>query len=126
MASRSGDAVNFSWNSTSKVLSIQVESTLPPGTDLAAIAQAPARNPVDDEVFYFVMPDRFANGDPSNDLGGLNGDRLVTGFDPTDKGFYHGGDLAGLSAKLDYLDQLGVTAIWMNACLQKQAGAGRQ
>ena len=39
------------------------------------------------------MADRFANGDTANDTGGLTGDRLQTGFDPTDKGFYHGGDL---------------------------------
>ncbi len=120
----SGDAVTFSWDSSTKVLSIQVDSTLPPGIDLAAIAQTPPRNPVDDEVFYFVMPDRFANGDPSNDQGGLSGDRLVTGFDPTDKGFYHGGDLAGLTAKLDYLDQMGVTAIWMTPVFKNKPVQG--
>ena len=66
-----------------------------------------------DEVIYFLLPDRFANGDPSNDRGGLKGGRLATGFDPTDKGFYHGGDLKGLIAKLPYIQQLGVTAIWV-------------
>ena len=70
------------------------------------------------------MPDRFANGDPSNDQGGLSGDRLVTGFDPTDKGFYHGGDLAGLAAKLDYLDQMGVTAIWMTPVFKNKPVQG--
>ncbi|GLZ43191.1 alpha-amylase family glycosyl hydrolase [Actinokineospora sp. NBRC 105648] len=66
------------------------------------------------ERFYFVMPDRFANGDVGNDRGGTTDpDRLKTGFDPSDKGFYHGGDLAGLRSKLGYLDGLGVTAIWM-------------
>jgi hypothetical protein len=35
-----------------------------------------------DEVTYFLLPDRFENGDPSNDRGGLEGGRLVTGFDP--------------------------------------------
>ena len=39
--------------------------------------------------------------------------RWSTGFDPTHKGFYHGGDLAGLEAQLPYLDGLGVNAIWM-------------
>ena len=39
-----------------------------------------------DEVIYFLLPDRFENGDPSNDRGGLSGDRLKTGFDPADKG----------------------------------------
>src|SRR5690606_21655272 len=43
----------------------------------------------------------------------LSGDRLVTGFEPSDKRFYHGGDLAGLLNQMDYLEQLGVRAIWM-------------
>jgi glycosidase len=67
----------------------------------------------EDEIVYFVLPDRFANGDASNDRGGLEGDRLTTGFDPTHKGFYHGGDLAGLTARLDYIQALGTTAIWL-------------
>ena len=65
------------------------------------------------EQFYFVLPDRFANGDRRNDTGGLTGDRLATGLDPTDKGFYHGGDLKGLIDKLDYIQGLGTTAIWL-------------
>lgn len=61
-----------------------------------------------DDVIYLIMPDRFANGDPSND-------------DPTkSKGIldrskprrYHGGDLQGIIDKLPYLKSLGVTAIW--------------
>ncbi|MFN8443848.1 MAG: hypothetical protein U0175_23920 [Caldilineaceae bacterium] len=44
------------------------------------------------------MPDRFANGSAANDNGGLSGNRSVTGFDVTDSGYYHGGDLAGLLA----------------------------
>ncbi len=70
-----------------------------------------ARSP-EQEVIYFVLPDRFDNGDPANDRGGLTGDRLVTGYDPTHKGFYHGGDLKGLTRKLDYIQGLGITAIW--------------
>ena len=66
-----------------------------------------------DEVIYFVLPDRFENGDPSNDRGGLSGSRLVTGFDPSSKGFYHGGDLKGLIKRLDYIQGLGVTALWV-------------
>ncbi len=64
---------------------------------------------VEDEVIYFVLPDRFANGDPGNDLGGYPADRLVSGYDPTHKGFYHGGDLKGLTEKLDYIQGMGVT-----------------
>jgi pullulanase-type alpha-1,6-glucosidase len=65
------------------------------------------------EQFYFVLPDRFANGDRRNDTGGLTGDRLATGLDPKDKGFYHGGDLKGVMDRLDYIEGLGTTAIWL-------------
>ena len=65
-----------------------------------------------EEVIYFVLPDRFANGDASNDLGGYEADRLKSGYDPTHKGFYHGGDLKGLTERLDYIQGMGVTAIW--------------
>ncbi len=69
--------------------------------------------PVEDDVIYFLLPDRFENGDPSNDRGGIEGTRIDHGFDPTDKAFYHGGDLAGLTARLDYIAGLGATAIWL-------------
>ena len=76
-------------------------------------AQHSLRSGLTDQNFYFVMGDRFANGDPSNDEGGLVGDRDVTGFDPTSKAFYNGGDLAGLESKLDYIKGLGTDAIWL-------------
>ena len=41
-----------------------------------------------EEFIYFLLPDRFENGDKTNDLGGLKGDRLATGYDPTSKGFF--------------------------------------
>jgi len=66
-----------------------------------------------DEFMYFALPDRFENGDPGNDRGGLGGDRLVNGFDPSHKGFYHGGDLRGFRQRLDYIEALGATAIWL-------------
>ncbi|MCC2031694.1 pullulanase-type alpha-1,6-glucosidase [Microbacterium allomyrinae] len=78
-----------------------------------ALVAAPVRQPGSQEQFYFVMTDRFANGDASNDTGGIAGDRLVNGFDPTDKGFYNGGDIAGLRDNLDYIEGLGTTAIWL-------------
>ncbi|MFI2103855.1 pullulanase-type alpha-1,6-glucosidase [Isoptericola sp. NPDC019693] len=73
----------------------------------------PVRQAGSDERFYFVMTDRFANGDASNDTGGIEGDRLEHGLDPTDKGFYQGGDIAGLRERLDYIEGLGTTAIWL-------------
>jgi glycosidase len=67
----------------------------------------------EDEIIYFVLPDRFENGDPSNDHGGFAEDRLKSGFDPAHKGFFHGGDLKGLTSRLDYIEGLGATAIWL-------------
>jgi len=78
-----------------------------------------------DEVFYFVLPDRFYNGDESNDLGAAENDekRALSrgGLDKSHKGMYHGGDLAGLTEKLPYLDNMGITAIWLTPILRNQA-----
>ncbi|WP_448808404.1 pullulanase-type alpha-1,6-glucosidase [Agromyces bauzanensis] len=90
----------------------------------ASLVAAPVRQPGSDEVFYFVMTDRFENGDPANDEGGLTGDRLTTGYDPTDKGFYNGGDLAGLRSQLDYIDGLGTTAIWLTPSFENRPVQG--
>ncbi len=82
-----------------------------------------------DEIIYFALPDRFANGDLANDRGGLVGDRLRTGYDPSDAGFYHGGDLAGLTARLDYIQGLGATAIWLGPIYKNkpvQGAAGHE
>ena len=82
-----------------------------------------------DEVIYFALPDRFDNADPANDRGGLTGDRSRTGFDPTAKGFYHGGDLKGLLRRLDYIQALGATAIWVGPIFRNkpvQGGKGQE
>ncbi|MEV5934399.1 pullulanase-type alpha-1,6-glucosidase [Streptomyces sp. NPDC052079] len=88
------------------------------------LAQSPARHDLTREQFYFVLPDRFANGDTRNDRGGLTGSRLTTGYDPTDKGFYQGGDLKGLTKRLDYIKGLGTTAIWMAPIFKNQPVQG--
>ncbi|MEU6353341.1 pullulanase-type alpha-1,6-glucosidase [Streptomyces sp. NPDC047072] len=93
-------------------LSARADTPPPPPSD-AKLAAEPARHDDTREQFYFVLPDRFANGDTKNDEGGLTGTRLTTGYDPTDKGFYQGGDLKGLTKRLDYIKGLGTTAIWM-------------
>ncbi|MFF7525085.1 pullulanase-type alpha-1,6-glucosidase [Streptomyces pseudovenezuelae] len=93
-------------------LSARADTPPPPPSD-AKLAAEPARHDATREQFYFVLPDRFANGDTSNDRSGLTGSRLSTGYDPTDKGFYQGGDLKGLTKKLDYIKGLGTTSIWM-------------
>lgn len=61
-----------------------------------------------DDVIYFLMPDRFADGDPSN-----NDPPKSKGLYDRKKGrHYHGGDLQGVIDKLNYIQSLGVTAIW--------------
>ena len=97
---------------------------------LAITAAAPAAaqdvraRPPEGEILYFLLPDRFENGDTSNDRGGLEGDRLTTGFDPAHKGFYHGGDLRGLIKRLDYIEALGATAIWVAPIFKNKAVQG--
>ncbi|MFE3555961.1 pullulanase-type alpha-1,6-glucosidase [Streptomyces sp. NPDC059193] len=91
----------------------------------AKLAAQPARHDLTREQFYFVLPDRFANGAPRNDRGGLTGSRLETGLDPTDKGFYQGGDLKGLTDRLDYIKGLGTTAIWMAPIFKNQPVQGK-
>ncbi|MFF7636413.1 pullulanase-type alpha-1,6-glucosidase [Kitasatospora sp. NPDC008050] len=88
-------------------------AALPAAPSDRALAATPDRHDLTREQYYFVLPDRFANGDTGNDTGGITGGRMDNGFDPTDKGFYHGGDLKGLIGKLDYIKKLGTTAIWM-------------
>jgi glycosidase len=63
-----------------------------------------------DDAMYLIMPDRFANGDPSNDEPPGSSGIL----DRSSPRRYHGGDLAGVRARLPYLKSLGVTAIWLN------------
>jgi glycosidase len=89
----------------------------------APAADYRARLP-EDEVIYFLLPDRFENGDVSNDKGGLKGGRLATGFDPTSKGFFHGGDLKGLTKRLDYIQGLGATAVWLSPIFKNKAVQG--
>lgn len=94
----------------------------------AASAAAPAQSYLErlpeDEVIYFLLPDRFENGDPANDRGGLKGGRLRTGFDPSHKGFFHGGDLKGITSRLDYIQALGATAIWVGPIFKNKAVQG--
>ncbi len=61
----------------------------------------------EEQVVYFVMTDRFANGDPTND------DQKKGEFDPADINKYSGGDLQGIIDKLDYIQGLGATAVWI-------------
>ncbi|HVZ65952.1 MAG TPA: alpha-amylase family glycosyl hydrolase [Lacunisphaera sp.] len=65
------------------------------------------------QVYYFLLTDRFANGDRANDTGGIAGGPEASGFDPSRIGYFHGGDFAGLTARLDYIKGLGATVVWV-------------
>ncbi len=91
----------------------------PTGAVLAALSQPPTQSSLASQRIYFVMPDRYANGDPANDTGGLTGPTGVTGFDPSSTGYYHGGDLKGLAEHLQRIKDLGFTAIWVTPVLKQ-------
>ncbi|NDC48531.1 MAG: hypothetical protein EBZ61_05550 [Micrococcales bacterium] len=89
-----------------------------------ALTADSARSSFASDSIYFVMTDRYKNGDPSNDTGGTNSsNRNVSGFDATDPAWSHGGDLAGLSDGctrtdgqgdgLPRIKRLGFTAVWI-------------
>lgn len=60
-----------------------------------------------EQSIYFIMTDRFSNGDPSNDnYGGFNSNN-------SDQRKWHGGDFQGIINKLDYIKNMGFTAIWI-------------
>ena len=72
-----------------------------------------------EDVVYLIAPDRFANGDPANDrVAGIFDD-----FDPDKDSMRHGGDLKGIVDNLDYLRDLGVTALWLMPVLENNGRA---
>jgi glycosidase len=75
------------------------------------LAQKPTR-PWSDDVLYFVLLDRFADGDPKN-----NRD-----VDLRNPGGFHGGDIDGLIGRLDDLAELGITALWINPVIKNIPG----
>ena len=73
------------------------------------------------DVLYLVMPDRFANGNPENDVvPGMRESKV----DRADMYARHGGDLKGIKDHLDYFTDLGVTAIWLNPIQKNDMGGG--
>lgn len=84
------------------------------GALLACVAgaQASPKLPTwEGQVIYQVMPDRFFDGDPANNAG----------VDRTDPRAWHGGDLAGLTQQLPYVQKLGATAVWLTPVYRQQA-----
>lgn len=74
------------------------------------------------DVLYLIMPDRFADGNPANNL--VKSMRNPVGADRTDPNKRHGGDLAGVEKHIGYLDSLGITAVWFNPVLENDMKGG--
>ena len=74
-----------------------------------------------EDVLYLIMPDRFANGCPENDV--IDGMREKT-VNRADGFARHGGDIQGISSHLDYIADLGVTAIWLNPTQENDMESG--
>lgn len=74
-----------------------------------------------EDVLYLIMPDRFANGNPENDV--VDGMREKK-VDRADAFARHGGDIQGISSHLDYIADLGVTAIWLNPTQENDMESG--
>lgn len=70
------------------------------------------------DVMYLIMPDRFANGDLSNDVWD---EVMIDREDPFGR---HGGDFAGIIKHLDYLEDLGITTVWLNPVLENRMPEG--
>ena len=73
------------------------------------------------DVLYLIMPDRFADGDPALDQLPMRTDYKVDRNNPNAR---HGGDLAGIEQHLDYIEDLGVTAVWLNPVLENDMKGG--
>lgn len=114
-------------------------ATTVPGTAAPApqgvetLATTPPRTPLAGDAIYFVMTDRYRDGNPANNEGG--GAAWSTGgFDPADPAMWHGGDLAGLTGRCDPSDpqddglarlaRLGFTAVWITPPFVNRAVQG--
>lgn len=90
--------------------------TAAPPPALSEVAEPPVvrlpPRPWSDEVLYFVLVDRFVDGDPTNDWNVIRGA----------PGAFHGGDLKGLTEHLDEIASLGVTALWVNPLVKNIDG----
>ncbi|MFP2995753.1 glycoside hydrolase family 13 protein [Spongiivirga sp. MCCC 1A20706] len=73
------------------------------------------------DVIYLITPDRFANGDPANDLNKKLNEKTINRNDDYAR---HGGDIQGIIQHLDYIDEMGFTAIWSSPLLTNDMPSG--
>lgn len=78
----------------------------------------------DEAVIYFMVTDRFFDGNENNNTASntVKDNETVNTFDKKNPGMYHGGDFAGLTQKLDYLDELGINTVWITPIVENIPG----
>lgn len=127
-------AIHTLPNPTYAFIDILIPEELPPGSYRLHLSNAEGSTSIDypilerelqndrhqgfgpEDVVYLITPDRFANGNSDND----RIDGLLDEYDPSDVSMRHGGDLEGIIGRLDYLADLGVTALWLNPVLENR------
>lgn len=96
-----------------------ISAVAPTLSQAQELVTASIRSAMAADNMYFVMTDRYQNGNTANDRMGLSGSRDVTGFDPASTAYYHGGDLEGLTDGcttgngVKRLKDMGFSAIWI-------------
>jgi glycosidase len=107
---RSGTAVCRVTTSTGKTsFELPLASRSPTAGKFHGLSQA--------DIIYLITPDRFANGDPTNDQPA----EAPASYDRSNPRAYHGGDLRGIREHLPYLKDLGVTTLWLTPVLKNGA-----
>ena len=102
--------LTFTNNGKKKTVGYELKQRAMAGADHKGFSNA--------DVLYLLMPDRFANGNPKNDV--VKGMRTQV-CDRTQPSLRHGGDLEGIRQHLDYFNQLGVTALWFTPILENDS-----
>lgn len=106
---------NISHSILAAAIAVAMVSPATAAENYSALFKPVVRGDQSTESVYFVMTDRFANGDTSND---------GVGYNPADISYWHGGDFKGLTSKLDYIQSMGFTAIWITPPVVQQAIQG--
>ena len=105
------------------IIGTRTGSTMIPfGVESPLDTRANFQGITNDDVIYLIMPDRFADGDPSNNLPD-NSPREAS--DRNNPRGFHGGDLRGIINNLPYLEDLGITAIWLTPWYDNWNGLNR-
>lgn len=126
-----GQAINVDKSMTIKVLAVDKSGNKSNGAFSYYIGTNTVKyNDFREETIYFMMTDRFADGDTTNnDIWGdeylPNGEADMYKYDESKTGiltYYHGGDFAGIIKNLDYLKEMGFTAIWITPAAKQPEG----